>query len=263
MTAGAERIGIARNWGRGMDNPITSERYLIVNADDFGRTAAINRGVVRGHAEGIVTSASLMVRREGAEDASAYASRHRDLSLGLHVDLGEWELRGGQWEPTSKNLPLNDLPEVEAEVDDQLARFRELTGEDPTHLDSHQHVHRREPVRTVLRRRARELGVPLRHYARGVRHCGAFYGQDEEGRSRSEDVGLNRLMEILEALEPGVTELACHPGEDGEDPPGYARERPLELLTLCDPRARAAIRRLGILLCSFREAPLTIPGASG
>jgi predicted glycoside hydrolase/deacetylase ChbG (UPF0249 family) len=258
-----EGIEITRNRGRGMEDPTTSKRYLVVNADDFGRTAAINRGIVRAHAEGIVTSASLMVRWEAARDASAYARRHRNLGLGLHVDLGEWGLRAGQWERPAQGLPLDDAPAIEAEVDDQLARFRELTGEDPTHLDSHQHVHRREPVRGVLRQRARELGVPLRHYARGVRHCGAFYGQDPDGRSRPEQVSVDRLSGILDALEPGVTELACHPGERGDDAPGYACERPLELRTLCDPRARAVIRRLGIVLCSFRDAPLPIPKESG
>lgn len=242
-----------------MDDPTTRKRYLIVNADDFGRTAAINRGVMRAHSEGIVTSASLMVRWDAAREATAYARSHRDLSLGVHVDLGEWGFQDGRWEPTSESLPLDDRPRVEAEVDDQLARFRELTGADPTHLDSHQHVHQREPVRSVLRQRARELGVPLRHYTRGVRHCGAFYGQDEDGRSRPEQVGLERLIEILDTLGPGVTELACHPGEDGDDPPGYARERSLELRTLCDRRARAVILQLGIVLCSFHEAPLPVP----
>lgn len=245
-----------------MDDPTDTKRYLIVNADDFGRTAAINRGIMRAHNEGIVTSASLMVRWEAAPEASAFARRHRDLGLGLHVDMGEWGLKGGCWEPTTESLPLDDRPRVEAEVDDQLARFLELTGTGPTHLDSHQHVHHREPVRSVLRQRARELGVPLRYYARGIRHCGAFYGQDEDGRSRPEQVGLGNLIEILHALEQGVTELGCHPGEDGDDPPGYARERVLELQTLCDPRARAVIQRLDIVLCSFHEAPLPIPKGS-
>ena len=73
-----------------------SARILIVNADDFGRSDAINRGVIRCHEDGIVTSASLMVRWPEAEGASVYA-RGSSLSVVLHLDLGEWVYREGEW----------------------------------------------------------------------------------------------------------------------------------------------------------------------
>ena len=72
-------------------------RRLIVNADDLGRTPGINRGIAIAAEEGVVTSASLMVRREGASDAAAYARRHPNLSVGLHVDLGEWIRIDDEW----------------------------------------------------------------------------------------------------------------------------------------------------------------------
>ena len=64
-------------------------RTLIVNADDFGRSAEINAGIVQAHRDGIVTSASLMVRWPAAVGAAAYARERPDLALGLHFDLGE------------------------------------------------------------------------------------------------------------------------------------------------------------------------------
>src|SRR5436190_23980393 len=64
-------------------------RAVIVNADDFGQSAGINRGIIEAHERGIVTSASLMVRWPAAPAAAAYACAHRGLSVGLHVDLGE------------------------------------------------------------------------------------------------------------------------------------------------------------------------------
>ena len=76
-----------------------SHRELIVNADDFGRSPGVNRGIVRAHEHGVVTSASLMVRWAAAPEAARYARERPDLSLGLHVDLGEWEYRDGRWEP--------------------------------------------------------------------------------------------------------------------------------------------------------------------
>jgi predicted glycoside hydrolase/deacetylase ChbG (UPF0249 family) len=38
------------------------QRILIVNGDDFGRTAGVNRGIIEAHQRGVLTSASLMVR---------------------------------------------------------------------------------------------------------------------------------------------------------------------------------------------------------
>ena len=132
-------------------------RALIVNADDFGLTAGINHGIAQAHEEGIVTSASLMTEQPAAEAAAAYARAHPDLSVGLHVDLGEWKFEADEWRQL-----------YERSQDGQLERFRELVGRDPTHLDSHQHVHLREPARSALIELAAELGVALRHFDEGV-----------------------------------------------------------------------------------------------
>ena len=60
-----------------------SERYLIVNADDFGQSEGINRGIITAHEKGIVTSASLMVRWDAARQAAKYAGSNRALGIGL------------------------------------------------------------------------------------------------------------------------------------------------------------------------------------
>ena len=72
-------------------------RAVIVNADDFGQSAGITRGIIAAHERGIVTSASLMVRWPAAAAAAAYARAHHRLSVGLHVDLGESVYRAGHW----------------------------------------------------------------------------------------------------------------------------------------------------------------------
>jgi predicted glycoside hydrolase/deacetylase ChbG (UPF0249 family) len=228
-------------------------RRLIVNADDFGATPGINRGIARAHEEGIVTSASLMVRREAAGEAAAYARRRPQLGVGLHVDLGEWRLENGDWRTTYARVPLDDADAVAAEATSQLESFRRLLGRDPTHLDSHQHVHRREPARSVLRRLARELGVPLRHYS-AVRYCGAFYGQDECARPLADAIEVEALLSLVAALPAGTTELCCHPGEPDGLEAAYGAERARELESLCDPRVRALVADEEIVLCTFREA---------
>lgn len=230
-------------------------RVLVVNADDLGRDDRINVGIARAHERGIVTSASLMVRWPAAAAAAAYAREHPALGVGLHLDLGEWRHGGeaGGWPAVYEVVPLDDPAPVETEACAQLEAFRDLLGRDPTHLDSHQHVHLHEPVSTVAGELAAELGVPLRHRASGVAYCGDFYGQTREGGPCPEAITAEHLVQILEALPEGVTELACHPGDGGPDDDGYRQERRMELAALCDPRVHAAIERSGTELRSFGD----------
>ena len=139
-------------------------KQLIVNADDFGQSLGVNGGVIEAHESGIVTSASLMVRRPAAAQAAADSRKQPKLSLGLHVDLGEWRYRDGAWIALYEVVPLDDVNVVKEEVTRQLATFHDLVGKRRTHMDSHQHVHVREPARSVLREVARFLDIPLRHF---------------------------------------------------------------------------------------------------
>ena len=230
-----------------------AKRRLIVNADDFGLSPGVNQGVMEAHERGIVTSASLMVRWPAAPPAAAYARDHPRLSLGLHVDLGEWTYLGGEWLPRYEVVSHADQGAVAAEVARQLDAFRRLTGAEPTHLDSHQHVHLREPVRSVMVELAKQNAIPLRRCADTVRYCGDFYGQSEEGARLPGAICSARLIEIVTGLAAGLTELACHPGYAADLETMYRAERAQEVKVLCDPRVRAAITSAGIELCSFRE----------
>src|SRR5262245_25241994 len=159
-------------------NDMNASLRLIVNADDFGLSPAVNRGIIEAHERGIVTSTSLMVNH-GASSIAAleWARGNSSLGVGLHVDLGEWFCRGGEWLPLYEVVPLDDAAAVATAVRDQLDRFRQLVGRNPTHVDSHQHVHCKGAAREVTIALAVELGVPLRHFTAGIRYCGAFYGQ--------------------------------------------------------------------------------------
>jgi chitin disaccharide deacetylase len=230
------------------------KRCLIVNADDFGLSFGVNRGIINAHEQGIVTSTSLMVRWPAASEAAAYGREHEDLSLGLHLDLGEWAYRGGAWVPVYEVVSADDTAAVADEVSRQLSTFRRLVGEDPTHLDSHQHVHLRESVRCVTIEVAESLGIPLRHCSSRVRYCGAFYGQTAEGTCFPYGISVDNLNKVLEELPPGLTELGCHPGEGHDVDTMYRNERFEEVKTLCDPRIRATISAMGIELCSYNTA---------
>jgi predicted glycoside hydrolase/deacetylase ChbG (UPF0249 family) len=232
---------------------VAADRLLIVNADDFGLSPGVNSGVIEAHERGIVTSASLMVRMTAAEEAATYARNDGNMSLGLHVDLGEWSFRNGEWQPVYEVVPLEDHEAVETEVRKQLESFRQMTGRDPTHLDSHQHVHDDDTPAAVVRKLAVELGVPLRNHDQRVRYCGDLYGRAPGGETVTGAISVENLIVILEGLPQGVTELGCHPGEGADIESEYRDEREAEVQVLCDPRVRETIEREGIALCTFSD----------
>jgi predicted glycoside hydrolase/deacetylase ChbG (UPF0249 family) len=229
-----------------------NQRVLIVNGDDFGRSVGVNRGIIRAHEQGVLTSASLMVRWPRADDACAYA-RAGSLSVGLHVDLGEWLYRDGEWHARYEVVACQTADAVRTEISRQLERFERLMGRPPTHLDSHQHVHLHEPARTALRLLAGRLGVPLRDVTPGISYVGAFYGQDSTGRPFPGAISVEALIREIERLEPGVTEIGCHPATEADHDSTYGRERVQEVETLCDPRVRTAIARCAVTLRSFAD----------
>jgi chitin disaccharide deacetylase len=220
---------------------------LIVNADDFGLSDGVNAGVVRAHRDGIVTSASLMVRNPAAARAAELAAAYPKLSIGLHLDIAEWERRDGVWRPVYLVADPDDECAVRAAAKRQLGCFRSLVGADPTHLDSHQHVHRDGAVLSVAVTLASELGVPLRHRS-PARYCGAFYGNDRDGAAIPGAVGVENLLGIVDGLGSGAHELCCHPAAALDFSGAYRETRLTELRTLCDPRVRAGLAERGVRL---------------
>lgn len=235
---------------------MVAERQLIVNADDLGLSPGVNRGIIEAHERGIVTSASLMVRWPAAEEAAAYARQHPDLSVGLHVDLGEWRCLNDTWVPVYEIVTGDGMTDVQHEITRQLESFRSLIGREPTHFDSHQHVHRDEPALSILLGLARATGVPLRDHSTRVRYCGAFYGQTATGLPFHEAITVQALVDIVEGLPSGVTEVGCHPGEGTDLESSYRDEREQEVAVLCDARIREAVAAAGIRLCSFSDIHL-------
>lgn len=227
-------------------------RRLIVNGDDFGQSPGINEGIIRCHEHGILTSASLMVRWPDAA-AAAYARGRQTLSVGLHIDLGEWSYRDGEWVIRYAVTDVADPGAVAAEIGRQLDAFRRLMDADPTHLDSHQHVHRSAPAQRIVADLGTSLRIPVRDASDTVIYVGSFYGQGRKGEALDDAITVEHLIEIVHALPPGTTELGCHPGLRHDADGMYVAERGQEAGVLCDPRVRAAIDAEGIKLISFRD----------
>lgn len=151
-------------------------RRLIVNADDFGRSASINEAVLSAHTQGILTSASLMVAEPHCEDAVRMAHHHPTLGVGLHLTL----LFG------RASLPVNLVPglanasgefrsgpvasglryffdralrsQLRSELHEQFKRFRE-TGLMLDHVNGHLHMHLHPVILDLLMQDAGVLGI--------------------------------------------------------------------------------------------------------
>lgn len=228
-------------------------KKLIVNADDFGQSAGINKGIIKAHEEGIVTSASLMVRYSASEEAAAYARKNTSLGVGLHIDLGEWIYANQEWQQLYSVVNLDDAFEVKTEIKRQLEKFVELTGRLPTHIDSHQHVHLRTTISTALAEVIDGKNFIVRRCHTAVKYCGSFYGQSGEGAPYHDAITTKGLLEILSNLKDGYTELACHPGLAADVQTMYSQERELEVQTLTDSDIKSFIAANNIQLISFAD----------
>lgn len=62
-------------------------RQVIINADDFGLSPAINDGIIKAYQSGGITSTSMMVNMPGFDHAVHAAQSLPDFGIGLHFNL--------------------------------------------------------------------------------------------------------------------------------------------------------------------------------
>ena len=222
---------------------MSAPRTVIFNADDFGASEGVNRGIVECHTDGVLTSTSMMVTGAAVHEAVELSREHPRLAIGLHWDVyGEDE----------RDFNMADRAAIRDEFARQLDAFHELMGRGPTHVDSHRHAHREQFE--LFRELVEPLGVPLRGDGT-VNWVGGFYAQWEWGVTDLEHVSVAALTGILrEEVGEGWTEVSCHPGYRS---PGYRAmyliEREAEVRTLTDPRIRATLDELGLELASYSD----------
>lgn len=152
-------------------------KQLIVNADDYGRTAGVTEGILQAHQQGIVTSTTAMMNMPGIEDALHRAQSYPGLGLGVHLVFSAWR----------PLLPLEQIPslvdddgaflsqraiwaqpeaiqrdELQAELTAQIERFQALTGRPPDHLDCHHFIHFHPLFFAVYVELAAQWNLPIR-----------------------------------------------------------------------------------------------------
>ena len=149
---------------------------LIINGDDFGYSAAVNRAIIQAHREGVLTSASLMVNETAADEAIALAKANPGLAVGLHLVLvlGKAALShteiphitdaAGRFTDSSFQAGINyyfSAParrELRREMRAQFERFA-ATGLNFSHVDGHTHLHQHPVVFDELIRLCEEFDV--------------------------------------------------------------------------------------------------------
>lgn len=202
-------------------------KHLIVNADDFGYSYSVNKGIIEAHINGIVTSTSVMVDAIAAHEAKDL-SKLPDLSIGLHFEVKQ-------------------VVNVKAELERQIDKFVAIVGKSPDHLDTHKHHTTDKGIKEVLEEYAKTHNILVRIF--NAKHIGSF-------GINSDDSSVTQLKRAIDEATEEYSELMTHAGYSDD----YLREhssyndlREDELRSVCSPDIKQYIRDKGLVLVNWGE----------
>ena len=263
-------------------------KRLIINSDDYGRTPDISHGIREAHLHGVVTSTTCMTNiPTTANDVVIALKETPNLGMGVHLVLtmgrpisapeavpsivdenGNFYKYGSLIE----NLPNLNMEDVKTEWRAQIEAFVKVAGRRPTHIDSHHHSSYFSPnlFRAMLEL-AKEydcaIRFPFTEVSSEIEET-AKYVPDllQEFNPRKPDMffvnfyneGATReeLINIINSLSDGTSEIMCHPGFVDEafakeSTYNFQRERELKILT--DSSIKEAIESQNVELITFGD----------
>ena len=264
-------------------------RTLIVNADDFGFTRDVNRGIIEAHQNGILTSTTLMAAdlAEGSkafEDAVRLAKENPTLDIGCHLVLV-----GAPPFPATVSRLIQAVALKRIRVYDELAaQVRRIldAGLTPTHLDTHKHTHLLPAVLDAVAHISQEFGIPWvrrpfdfplqpggigwkkravnrtfglvrGRFERVLRARGCRFTDHFAGFQITGNYDAAALVSLIRALPDGSTEFMCHPGRCGVElvaaKTRLKESREQELRALTAPEVRAALDESTVRLAGFNR----------
>lgn len=266
-------------------------KYLIVTADDLGLAKSINEGIAKACQEGIVTAVSVIPTGKSFEDAVKIIKDLRLKEIGAHLALTETKplLAGSRFCKNYNqfffNLSVGNIREndIYQELKAQLELLKS-TGIAVTHINGHEHIQMMPKIMNIFIRLAKEYNIPAIRFPRGDREpkklslkenyksillrylsgkteailnksglkfTDSFLGLLDSGRLTEKS-----LLEILNSLKDGVTELVCHPGflsPEVLDSYSWHIGGESEIFALTSNRAKIAIKNNDIKLISYQE----------
>lgn len=271
---------------------MTGTKLLVANADDFGFTRDVNRGIIEAHQHGILTAATLMANGDAFEDAVHLAEANPALDVGAHLVL----IGGRSVSRADTELPAS-VPKLVAAMsarririyDELAAQVRRIldAGIRLTHLDTHKHTHLAPPVLDAVARLAEEFGIRWVRRPFDLPLTSARGGAPWLKRATSGGLNLVRtrfqrvltqhhcrttdhfagfqitgrfrtkeLVALIRALPEGSTELMCHPGRCTDElrraHTRLKESRERELQALVAPETRRGLADAGVELVNYR-----------
>lgn len=213
-------------------------KYLVVNADDFGYSYSVNKGIIEGHVNGIITSTTVLVDAIAAHEAKDLAA-YTSLSVGLHFNPSP-----------GKN--------IEHELNRQLALFESIVGHKPDSIDTHKSLPSdKKHMELLLRKCSEELNIPVRRLS-DVKFIRSFFGLNVDGtgtldRSKVTRNGLERAIDEATAE---INELMTHAGYCDDyllSKSSYNVTREDELKSILDPSIKTYVAAKNLELVNWKQ----------
>lgn len=202
-------------------------KFLIINADDFGYSHSINKGIIEAVESGIVTSTSVMVDAIAANEAKDL-TKYPNLSIGLHFELKE-------------------VVNVKAELERQIEKFVTIVGRQPDHIDTHKRRTTDEGIKEVLEAYTKTNNVPIRNF--NAKHIGSF-------GVNSNDTSVAQLKRSIDEATDENNELMTHCGYADDylrEHSSYSDPREQELASICDPSIKQYLADKDLQLINWRQ----------
>ena len=253
-------------------------KHLIINADDFGYSKAVNLGIMESHINGVLTSTTLMANMPGVDHAVSLLKDMPNLCVGAHLTLTCGKPMLGEkvstlikeneyffkLEDVENKVVQMDISEIYEEWKTQI-RYLLNKGVNLSHIDSHHHVHTFKEHEEIIKVLSEEFNLPVRNCNNVLENKIRFldlcnYNPIRNMEEKYENVRIECFKLIEEIIKKNIqyenTEAMCHPAfldsyllENSSF--NIARIREVDIL--CDQLMRDLINKYEIKLCNYKN----------
>lgn len=193
-------------------------KKLIINADDFGLSDGVTYGILKAHNDGVLTSTTCMMNMPHIEKYLELTKDYPNLGLGVHLNItlgpaltkNSFIDENGYFQSRDcykDRKPIVNKDELYKEWKMQIDKFIDITGQKPSHLDSHHHVHLLPGNIDVALKLAKEYDLPIRE-ENHIQTDYEFVKFSED--FYDETVSLDTIKKICH-YEYDIFEIMCHP----------------------------------------------------